>query len=141
MSNPFPLPPTTPSLVKSKLKLKEVSSSLLTSDLPLGKKNTKQNHKSSLMQATLDEALPYVHTRKQFDTRIGEFQLIQGKLADMYTKLQSSRSYVYAVGRAADLGQVSPKDCAGVILYAAERATEVALDGIQLLGGNGYIND
>ncbi len=93
------------------------------------------------MQAALDIALPYVHTRKQFDQRIGEFQLVQGKVADMYTKLMATRSYVYAVARACDNGKVSRKDCAGVILYAAERATEVALDAIQLLGGNGYIND
>ncbi|KAI8923139.1 acyl-CoA dehydrogenase/oxidase [Entophlyctis helioformis] len=94
-----------------------------------------------LMQAALDITLPYVHERKQFGTRIGEFELIQGKLADMYTKLSSSRAYVYAVGRACDLGNISNKDCAGVILYSAERATEVALDAIQCLGGNGYIND
>jgi len=94
-----------------------------------------------LMQAALDIALPYVHTRKQFNQRIGEFQLVQGKVADMYTKLMATRSYVYAVARACDNGKVSRKDCAGVILYAAERATEVALDAIQLLGGNGYIND
>lgn len=93
------------------------------------------------MQAALDVALPYVHTRKQFNTKIGEFQLVQGKIADMYTKLMATRSYVYAVARACDKGKVSRKDCAGVILYAAERATEVALDAIQLLGGNGYIND
>lgn len=86
------------------------------------------------MQATMDVAVPYVHTRKQFDKRIADFQLVQGRIADMYTKLQSSRSYVYSVAKACDNGLVSPKDCAGVILYAAERATEVALDGIQLLG-------
>jgi len=72
---------------------------------------------------------------------IGEFQLIQAKLADMYTKLSASRAYVYAIARACDHGDLSSKDCAGVILYAAERATEVALDAIQCLGGNGYIND
>ncbi|CAG8610754.1 475_t:CDS:10 [Ambispora gerdemannii] len=94
-----------------------------------------------LMQASLDVVLPYVHTRKQFDTPIGHFQLIQGKLADMYTKLNASRAYVYSVARACDNGHVSNRDCAGVILYAAERATEVALDAIQCLGGNGYIND
>lgn len=93
------------------------------------------------MQAALDEAVNYVHIRKQFGQRIGEFQLVQGKIADMYTKLMATRAYVYAVARACDHGKVSRKDCAGVILYAAERATEVALDGIQLLGGNGYIND
>ncbi|KAH8556719.1 acyl-CoA dehydrogenase/oxidase [Umbelopsis sp. PMI_123] len=94
-----------------------------------------------LMQAALDITVPYVHERKQFGQPIGEFQLIQGKVADMYTKLNASRAYVYAVARACDNGQVSNKDCAGVILYSAERATEVALDAIQCLGGNGYIND
>ena len=93
------------------------------------------------MQSALDFTLDYVHQRKQFGQKIGEFQLIQGKLADMYTKLSASRSYVYAVGRACDKGQISNKDCAGVILYSAERATECALDAIQCLGGNGYIND
>ncbi|KAJ3187979.1 hypothetical protein HDU85_006372 [Gaertneriomyces sp. JEL0708] len=94
-----------------------------------------------LMQSCLDVAVPYVHERKQFGQRIGEFQLLQGKLADMYTKLSASRSYVYSVGRACDAGHISNKDCAGVILYSAERATECALDAIQCLGGNGYIND
>jgi isovaleryl-CoA dehydrogenase len=96
---------------------------------------------SRLMQAAMDIVVPYVHERKQFGTKIGEFQLLQGKLADMYTKLSASRAYVYAVGRACDNGHASNKDCAGVILYSAERATEVALDAIQCLGGNGYIND
>ncbi|KAJ3325349.1 hypothetical protein HDV06_004208 [Boothiomyces sp. JEL0866] len=94
-----------------------------------------------LMQAALDITIPYVHERKQFGTKIGEFQLLQGKVADMYTKLSASRSYVYAVGRACDAGNISNKDCAGAILYSAERATECALDAIQCLGGNGYIND
>ncbi|PVU90258.1 hypothetical protein BB560_006225 [Smittium megazygosporum] len=94
-----------------------------------------------LMQSALDITTEYVHNRKQFGQIIGSFQLIQAKLADMYTKLCASRAYVYAVGRACDAGNVSNKDCAGVILYAAERATEVALDAIQCLGGNGYIND
>ncbi|KAJ3174229.1 hypothetical protein HDU88_000197 [Geranomyces variabilis] len=94
-----------------------------------------------LMQACLDVTIPYVHDRKQFGTQIGQFQLIQGKLADMYTKLSASRSYVYAVGRACDAGKISNKDCAGAILYSAERATECALDAIQCLGGNGFIND
>jgi isovaleryl-CoA dehydrogenase len=93
------------------------------------------------MQSALDFTLPYVHERKQFSQKIGEFQLVQGKLADMYTKLSASRAYVYAVGRACDEGNISNKDCAGAILYSAERATEVALDAIQCLGGNGYIND
>ncbi|CAG8622269.1 3876_t:CDS:10 [Paraglomus brasilianum] len=94
-----------------------------------------------LMQASLDIVLPYTHTRNQFNKLIGHFQLIQGKLADMYTKLNASRTYVYSVARACDAGHISNRDCAGVILYAAERATEVALDAIQCLGGNGYIND
>ncbi|KAJ1766344.1 hypothetical protein LPJ74_005935 [Coemansia sp. RSA 1843] len=94
-----------------------------------------------LMQAAMDVTAQYVHDRRQFGVPIGTFELMQGKLADMYTKLNASRAYVYAVARACDKGQVSNKDCAGVILYSAERATEVALDAIQCLGGNGYIND
>ncbi|KAI8089099.1 acyl-CoA dehydrogenase/oxidase [Halteromyces radiatus] len=94
-----------------------------------------------LMQAALDVTVPYVHDRKQFGVPIGTFQLLQGKLADMYTKLNASRAYVYAVARACSAGKVSNKDCAGVILYSAERATEVALDAIQCLGGNGYTNE
>ncbi|KAI9010115.1 acyl-CoA dehydrogenase/oxidase [Hyaloraphidium curvatum] len=94
-----------------------------------------------IMQAALDIVVPYAFSRKQFGQHIGSFQLIQGKLADMYTKLGASRAYTYAVARAAELGHASNKDCAGVILYAAERATECALDAVQILGGNGYIND
>ncbi|KAJ2157694.1 hypothetical protein GGF46_004322 [Coemansia sp. RSA 552] len=94
-----------------------------------------------LMQAAMDVTADYVHERKQFGVPVGTFELVQGKLADMYTKLNASRAYVYAVARACDQGQVSSKDCAGAILYSAERATEVALDAIQCLGGNGYIND
>ncbi|GBM94169.1 Isovaleryl-CoA dehydrogenase, mitochondrial, partial [Araneus ventricosus] len=94
-----------------------------------------------LMQACCDVAFDYVHQRKQFGQRIGEFQLIQGKLADMYTTLNACRSYLYSVARAADQGHVNSKDCAGVILYCAEKATQMALDAIQCLGGNGYIND
>ncbi|CAG8726450.1 3591_t:CDS:2, partial [Racocetra persica] len=94
-----------------------------------------------LMQAALDIVIPYVQTRHQFGKPITQFQLIQAKLADIYTKLNASRSYVYSVARACDLGYISNKDCAAVILYSAERATEVALDAIQCLGGNGYIND
>lgn len=94
-----------------------------------------------LMQAALDEAFPYMAQRKQFGQPIGDFQLMQGKLADMYVATQATRSYVYNVARAADQGKISRKDCAGVILYAAENATKVALDAIQTLGGNGYIND
>ncbi|MGM0988775.1 MAG: isovaleryl-CoA dehydrogenase [Pseudomonadota bacterium] len=94
-----------------------------------------------IMQAALDVVVPYVHERKQFDQPIGEFQLVQGKIADMYTTLNACRAYLYAVAAACDRGQTSRKDAAGVILYCAEKATQVALDAIQLLGGNGYINE
>ncbi|XP_072051133.1 isovaleryl-CoA dehydrogenase, mitochondrial-like [Amphiura filiformis] len=94
-----------------------------------------------LMQAACDITFPYLHQRKQFGQPIGHFQLMQGKMADMYTRLSACRSYVYNVARAADQGHCSNKDCAAVILYAAENATQVALDAIQCLGGNGYIND
>jgi len=94
-----------------------------------------------IMQAALDVVLPYIHERKQFDQSIGEFQLVQGKVADMYTTLNACRAYLYAVAAACDRGHSSRKDAAGVILYCAEKATQVALDAIQLLGGNGYINE
>jgi isovaleryl-CoA dehydrogenase len=94
-----------------------------------------------LMAACLDVVLPYVHERKQFGQPIGEFELMQGKLADMYTTLNACRAYVYAVARACDRGQATRKDAAGAILYAAEKATRMALDAVQLLGGNGYINE
>ncbi|KAL0891951.1 hypothetical protein ABMA27_015187 [Loxostege sticticalis] len=94
-----------------------------------------------LMQAAIDTAFQYAHTRKQFGKNIGEFQLLQGKMADMYTTLSACRSYLYSVARACDEGHVNSKDCAGVILYCAEKATQVALDALQILGGNGYIND
>jgi len=94
-----------------------------------------------IMQAALDIALPYVHDRKQFGQAIGEFQLVQAKIADMYTNMNACRAYVYAVARACDAGKVTRQDAAGAILYAAEKATLVTLDAIQLLGGNGYIND
>ena len=94
-----------------------------------------------IMQSCLDTVLPYVHERRQFGQAIGEFQLIQGKIADMYTVANASRAYVYAVAKACDRGETSRKDAAGAILYAAERATALALDAIQILGGNGYIND
>jgi isovaleryl-CoA dehydrogenase len=94
-----------------------------------------------IMQAALDVVMPYVHDRKQFGQPIGEFQLVQGKLADMYTTTNACKAYVYAVGAACDRGQTTRQDAAGCILYAAEKATQVALDAIQLLGGNGYIND
>jgi isovaleryl-CoA dehydrogenase len=94
-----------------------------------------------IMQACLDVALPYVHERKQFGQPIGTFQLVQGKLADMYVTLNACKAYVYAVAKACDRGQTTREDAAGAILYAAEKATGVALDAIQLLGGNGYIND
>jgi isovaleryl-CoA dehydrogenase len=94
-----------------------------------------------IMQACLDVVLPYVHQRKQFGQPIGEFELMQGKLADMYTALGAARAYVYAVAKALDRGQSSRKDAASAILFAAERATWMALESIQCLGGNGYIND
>ncbi|MDI5985459.1 isovaleryl-CoA dehydrogenase [Halomonas sp. M4R5S39] len=94
-----------------------------------------------IMQAALDVVVPYVHERKQFDTPIGEFQLVQGKIADMYTTLNACRAYLYAVAAGCDRGQTSRKDAAGVILFCSEKATQVALDAIQLLGGNGYINE
>lgn len=94
-----------------------------------------------IMAACLDVVVPYVRERKQFDRPIGDFQLVQGKLADMYTTLNACRAYVYAVASACDRGQTTRKDAAGCILYSAEKATQTALDAIQLLGGNGYIND
>ena len=94
-----------------------------------------------IMQACLDIVLPYVHERNQFGQAIGEFQLMQGKLADMYAVLNASRSYLYAVARACDRGLESRKDAAAVILYTAEQATQCALQAIQALGGNGYINE
>ncbi|WP_457106599.1 isovaleryl-CoA dehydrogenase [Methylobacterium sp. P5_C11] len=94
-----------------------------------------------IMRACLDVVLPYVHERRQFGEPIGAFQLMQGKIADMYTATNAARAYVYAVARACDRGQATRKDAAGAILFAAERATAVALEAIQALGGNGYIND
>ena len=94
-----------------------------------------------IMQSCLDVVLPYVHQREQFGQAIGEFQLIQAKLADMYTAFSACRSYVYAVARACDDGHVNRKDAAGCILFASEKATWMALEAIQILGGNGYIND
>ncbi|KAK4709271.1 hypothetical protein R3W88_030196 [Solanum pinnatisectum] len=94
-----------------------------------------------IMQACLDVVLPYVKQREQFGRPIGEFQFVQGKVADMYTSMQSSRSYLYSVARECDSGTINTKDCAGVILSAAERATQVALQAIQCLGGNGYVNE
>ncbi|KAF6032352.1 hypothetical protein EB796_009373 [Bugula neritina] len=94
-----------------------------------------------LMQACCDVAFDYAHQREQFGKKIGTYQLLQGKMADMYTQLSVTRSYVYNVAKALDNGNRVPKDCAAVILYAAEKATQVALDAIQILGGNGYIND
>jgi isovaleryl-CoA dehydrogenase len=94
-----------------------------------------------IMQAALDVVMPYVHERKQFGQSIGEFQLVQGKVADMYVAMNSCRAYVYAVAKACDRGETTREDAAGAILIAAEKATQVALDAIQLLGGNGYIND
>ena len=94
-----------------------------------------------LMQACLDIVLPYVHDREQFGEPIGTFQMIQAKLADLYTELNASRAYVYAVAQACDAGQTTRKDAAGAILYSAERATQMALHAIQILGGSGYVND
>ncbi len=94
-----------------------------------------------IMQAAMDLVVPYVHEREQFGQPIGEFQLMQGKLADMYTTMNASRAYVYAVARACDRGETTRKDAAGAILYASEKATWMALEAIQALGGNGYIND
>lgn len=94
-----------------------------------------------IIQSCLDVVIPYVHERKQFGQPIGEFQFIQGKIADMYTELNASRAYLYAVASACDHGQVSRKDAASVILYTAEKATQMALQAIQVLGGNGYINE
>jgi isovaleryl-CoA dehydrogenase len=94
-----------------------------------------------IMQACMDAVVPYVHERKQFGQPIGEFQLMQGKLADMYTTMNAAKAYVYTVAKACDRGETSRKDAAGAILYASERATWMALEAIQALGGNGYIND
>ncbi|WP_447472199.1 isovaleryl-CoA dehydrogenase [Vibrio harveyi] len=94
-----------------------------------------------IMQACMDEVVPYVHDRKQFGKSIGEFQLVQGKLADMYSRMNAAKAYVYAVAAACDRGECTRKDAAGVILYSAELATQMSLDAIQLLGGNGYINE
>ena len=94
-----------------------------------------------IMQACLDVVLPYVHERRQFGQAIGEFQLMQGKLADMYVSANAARAYVYAVARACDRGETTRADAAGAILYAAEQATQMALQAIQCLGGNGYINE
>ncbi|MBW5799626.1 isovaleryl-CoA dehydrogenase [Halomonas elongata] len=94
-----------------------------------------------IMQAAMDVVVPYLHERKQFGQSIGEFQLVQGKVADMYTTLNACRAYLYAVAGACDRDRTSRKDAAGVILYCAEKATQMALDAIQLLGGNGYINE
>ncbi len=94
-----------------------------------------------IMQAALDVVLPYVHERKQFGQPIGTFQLVQGKLADMYVMMNACKAYVYAVAKACDRGETTREDAAGAILIAAEKATQISLDAIQLLGGNGYIND
>jgi isovaleryl-CoA dehydrogenase len=93
------------------------------------------------MQACLDVVLPYVHERKQFGRPIGEFQLVQGKVADMYVAMNSAKAYVYAVAKACDRGETTRQDAAGAILFSSEQATRMALDAIQLLGGNGYTNE
>ena len=94
-----------------------------------------------LMQASMDMVVPYIHDRQQFGQSIGQFQLVQGKVADMYTQMNAARAYVYTVAKSCDRGETTRKDAAGAILYAAELATKLALDAIQLLGGNGYINE
>lgn len=94
-----------------------------------------------IMQACMDVVVPYIHDRQQFGQSIGEFQLVQGKVADMYTQMNAARAYVYTVAKACDRGETTRKDAAGAILYSAELATKMALDAIQLLGGNGYINE
>ncbi len=94
-----------------------------------------------IMQSCMDIVMPYIHERKQFGQPIGTFQLVQGKVADMYVTMNAARAYVYAVAKACDRGETTREDAAGAILYAAEKATQCALDAIQLLGGNGYIND
>ena len=94
-----------------------------------------------IMQACMDVCVPYIHERKQFGQAIGEFQLMQGKIADMYTTMNAAKAYVYAVAKSCDRGETTRKDAAGAILYAAEKATWMALEAIQVLGGNGYIND
>jgi isovaleryl-CoA dehydrogenase len=94
-----------------------------------------------IMQSCMDTVIPYVHERRQFGKPIGEFQIMQGKIADMYTVMNSAKAYVYAVAKACDRGETTRKDAAGAILYAAEKATWMALEAIQCLGGNGYIND
>lgn len=94
-----------------------------------------------IMQACMDVVVPYIHDREQFGQSIGQFQLIQGKVADMYTQMNAARAYVYTVAKSCDRGDTTRKDAAGAILYSAELATKMALDAIQLLGGNGYINE
>ena len=96
---------------------------------------------TGIMQACMDLVVPYLHERQQFGQSIGEFQLVQGKIADMYTSMNACKSYLYMVAQACDRGETTRKDAAGVILYTAEKATQLALDAIQLLGGNGYTND
>ena len=96
---------------------------------------------TGIMQACMDVVVPYIHDRKQFGQAIGEFQLIQGKVADMYVQMNAAKAYVYAVAKSCDRGETTRKDAAGAILYAAETATKLALDAIQILGGNGYINE
>ncbi|MFV0595837.1 acyl-CoA dehydrogenase family protein, partial [Shewanella sp.] len=94
-----------------------------------------------IMNACMDIVVPYIHEREQFGKSIGEFQLVQGKLADMYTGMNAAKAYVYSVAKSCDRGETTRKDAAGAILYSAELATKMALDAIQLLGGNGYVNE
>ena len=94
-----------------------------------------------IMAAAMDNVVPYIHERKQFGKSIGEFQIMQGKIADMYTTMNACKSYVYEVAKACDRGETTRKDAAGCILYSAEKATQIALEAIQTLGGNGYTNE
>jgi isovaleryl-CoA dehydrogenase len=94
-----------------------------------------------IMQACMDIVMPYIHERKQFGKSIGEFQLVQAKVADMYVDMNAAKAYVYAVAKACDRGETTREDAAGAILISSEKATKCALDAVQLLGGNGYIND
>jgi len=97
--------------------------------------------KCRMMQACMDIVLPYIQQQEQFGLKIGEFQFTQGKVADMYTALSASRAYIYSVAQACDRGEIDKKDCARTILFTAEHATQMALQAIQILGGNGYINE
>ncbi len=117
------------------------TSELVFTDCEVPAENVLAAGPLGIMQACMDVVVPYVHERKQFGKPIGEFQLMQGKLADMYTTMNASKAYVYAVAKACDRGEATRKDAAGAILYAAEKATWMALEAIQALGGMGYVNE